>query len=52
MVKYLENQIAESADSTINNGVRYSTLDIVLGLYNSNNYKYEISYYRPRSYKK
>lgn len=51
IVEYLgNNKIAESAGNDI--GVRYSTTDRLLEFYNTNGYKYEISYYRPRSYRK
>ena len=51
IVEYLGNNIiVESADNGI--GVRRSTIDKLLTFYNSHNYIYEITYYRPRSYKK
>ncbi len=51
IVEYLgNNKIAESPGNDI--GLRYSTTDRLLKFYNTNGYKYEISYYRPRSYRK
>ncbi len=51
IVEYLGiDKIAESAGDDI--GVRKSRFSDVLNYYNSQNYKYDITYYRPRSYKK